>query len=278
MTRSRNQRRARSIAYVLLALIAIAVAFPIYWMIVTALKTYPEIYRYPITYYPHRITFEHFDTIKRMGLFSHFVNSIVVSGGTMALSLTLGLFPAYAFSRYRFRGRGALLSSALLFQMFPMAVLLLPIFTTLRDIGLLDTHLGLILAYVPFTTPITIVFLRSFFISVPKSLEEAALIDGCTLPQALRRVILPVTLPGICAVGIYTFLFSWSELMYSMSILVSNDVKNIPAFLAVFVGQYQTRWGPLFAGSIVSMAPPLIMFVLLQRYFIAGLTSGSVKA
>lgn len=278
MTRSRNQRRARSIAYVLLALIAIAVAFPIYWMIVTALKTYPEIYRYPITYYPHRITFEHFDTIKRMGLFSHFVNSIVVSGGTMALSLTLGLFPAYAFSRYRFRGRGALLSSALLFQMFPMAVLLLPIFTTLRRIGLLDTHLGLILAYVPFTTPITIVFLRSFFISVPKSLEEAALIDGCTLPQALRRVILPVTLPGICAVGIYTFLFSWSELMYSMSILVSNDVQNIPAFLAVFVGQYQTRWGPLFAGSIVSMAPPLIMFVLLQRYFIAGLTSGSVKA
>lgn len=278
MTRSRNKRRARTIAYVLLALIATAVAFPIYWMIVTALKTYPEIYRYPITYYPHRITFEHFATIEKMGLFSHFVNSIVVSGGTMVLSLAIGSFPAYAFSRYRFRGRGVLLGSALLFQMFPMAVLLLPIFITLRNIGLLDTHLGLILAYVPFTTPITIVFLRSFFISVPKSLEEAALIDGCTLPQALRRVILPVTLPGICAVGIYTFLFSWSELMYSMSILVSNDVQNLPAFLSVFVGQYQTRWGPLFAGSIVSMAPPLMMFILLQRYFIAGLTSGSVKA
>ena len=277
MRRTQQQKTVRLVSYLLLVAVSLIIAFPILWLVITALKTYPEIYGYPITYYPHEVTFEHFVTIGSMGFFKHFANSIVVSGGTMLLSLAIGLFPAYAFSRYQFRGRGGLLASALLFQMFPMAVLLLPIFIVLRNVGLLDTHLGLILAYIPFTTPITIVFLRSFFISVPKSLEEAALIDGCSLRQAFVRVIFPVTLPGIAAVGIYTFLFSWAELMYAMSILVSEDVQNIPAFLSVFVGQYQTRWGPLFAGSIVSMIPPLVMFMLLQRYFIAGLTSGSVK-
>ncbi|MCF7914917.1 MAG: carbohydrate ABC transporter permease [Spirochaetaceae bacterium] len=277
MTRSGRQKAITRVSYLLLVLISVGVAFPILWLIITALKTYPEIYGYPITYYPHEITFEHFLEIADMGFFKHFVNSIIISGGTMILSVMIGLFPAYAFSRYSFRGRGSLLASALLFQMFPMAVLLLPIFKILHAVALLDTHLGLILAYIPFTTPITIVFLRSFFISVPKALEEAAVIDGCSLKQAFIRVILPVTLPGIAAVGIYTFLFSWAELMYAMSILVSDEIQNIPAFLSVFVGEYQTRWGPLFAGSIVSMLPPLVMFMLMQRYFIAGLTSGSVK-
>ena len=277
MTRSQTKRLSRAAAYTGLVIIALGAAFPIYWMVITAVKTYPEIYGYPITYFPRRITFEHFQKIGTMGFLRYFINSILVSGGTMLLSLAVGLFPAYAFSRFRFRGRGPLLSSALLFQMFPMAVLLLPIFIALKSLSLLDTRTGLILSYIPFTTPITIVFLRSFFISVPKSLEEAALIDGCSLPGAVIHIILPVALPGIFAVGIYTFLFSWSELMYSMSILVSRDVQNIPAFLSVFVGQYQTRWGPLFAGSLIAMGPPLVLFIVLQRYFIAGLTGGSVK-
>ncbi|ADK79946.1 carbohydrate ABC transporter permease [Sediminispirochaeta smaragdinae] len=277
MTRTARKKTTKRVSYLLLTCISICVAFPIIWLVITSLKTYPEIYGYPITYYPHTITFEHYQKISDMGFFKHFINSIIVSGGTMLLSVLIGLFPAYAFSRYSFRGRGGLMASALLFQMFPMAVLLLPIFRLLHSIGLLDTHIGLILAYLPFTTPITIVFLRSFFISVPKALEEAAVIDGCNLPQAFVKVILPVALPGIAAVGIYTFLFSWAELMYSMSILVTEDIQNIPAFLSVFVGEYQTRWGPLFAGSIVSMLPPLVMFMLMQRYFIAGLTSGSVK-
>ncbi|MCF7944839.1 MAG: carbohydrate ABC transporter permease [Spirochaetia bacterium] len=277
MTRTKRNKTVKYVSYTLLVFVSLVVAFPIYWLAITSLKTYPEIYGYPITYFPQKFTAEHFLQISDMGFFKHFLNSLIVSGGTMVLSLLIGLFPSYAFSRYSFRGRGMLMGSALLFQMFPMAVLLLPIFMSLKVVGLLNTHLGLILAYLPFTTPITIVFLRSFFISVPKSLEEAALIDGATFRQAFLRIILPITLPGIAAVGIYTFLFSWAELMYSMSILITSDMQNIPAFLSVFVGEYQTRWGPLFAGSIVSMVPPLVMFLLLQRYFIAGLTSGAVK-
>lgn len=277
MTIAARQRRIEGVSYALLIVIAVVITFPVIWLLLTSLKTTAEIYSVPITFLPQELTFEHYQHLAGMEFGRHFLNSIVISGGTMLLSLLIGLFPAYAFARYRFPGRGFLLGSVLLFQMFPMAVLLVPIFRLLRDLGLLDTRLGLILSYVPFTTPITIVFLRSFFISIPRSLEEAGLIDGCTLPQVFFRIIFPITIPGIAAVGIYTFLFSWAELMYALAILISSEVRNLPVFLSIFVGEYATRWGPLFAGSMLAMIPPLLLFMMLQRYFIQGLTSGSVK-
>lgn len=277
MTLAARQRVNEWVSLFLLIVIGFLIAFPILWLLLTSLKTTPEIYSVPITFFPNTLTFEHYQRLAGMDFGLHFMNSVIISGGTMLLSLLIGVFPAYAFARYRFSGRGFLLGSVLLFQMFPMAVLLVPIFRLLRDLGLLDTRLGLILSYVPYTTPITIVFLRSFFISIPRSLEEAGLIDGCTLPQVFFRIIFPITIPGIAAVGIYTFLFSWAELMYALAILITSSVQNLPVFLSIFVGEYATRWGPLFAGSMLAMVPPLVLFMLLQRYFIQGLTAGSVK-
>ncbi|MGJ8455503.1 carbohydrate ABC transporter permease [Pseudothermotoga sp. U03pept] len=277
MKRSTKRKTMKSLSYILLFFIAIVVAFPFIWLILTSFKTYQEIYSYPIIYLPKSWTVEHYQKISSLDFKSYFFNSVIVGSGTMVFSLLIGIFPAYAFSRYSFRGKGMLLVSVLIFQMFPMIVFLVPIFKFLDWIKLLDTHLGLILAYIPFTTPITIVFLRSFFLSVPKSLEEAALIDGCTRTKAFVRIIFPVTLPGIAAVGVYAFLFAWSELLYSMSLLTSKSLQTIPTFLSVFVGQYQTRWGPLFAGSVFATLPPLVVFILLQRYFISGLVSGAVK-
>lgn len=277
MKRTQRNKIYKSISYLLLILISIIIAFPFYWLVITSLKTYPEIYNFPITYYPHKITYEHFKEIFRLGIGKYFLNSIIVSFGTSILSLIIGLFPAYAFSRFSFRGEKTFLASVLLFQMFPMVIFLLPIFNLLKNIGLIDTYLGLILSYIPFTTPITIIFLRGFFIEIPNSLEEAAMIDGCNLTQAFFKIVFPITLPGIAAVGTYTFLFTWSELLYSMSLLLTKSKQTIPTFLSLFVGQYQTRWGPLFAGSLLATIPPLIVFVFLQRYFISGLTSGAVK-
>lgn len=277
MTVSQKHVVSRNVSYFLLCLISVLVAFPIIWLALTSIKTYPEIYKYPIIYLPHKVTSEHYQQIATMNYWNYFLNSIIISGEAMFLSLLIGLLPAYAFARYSFRARSLLLTSVLAFQMFPMVVFLIPIFKLLKTIGLLNTRIGLVLAYLPFMTPITIVFLRSFFVAIPKALEEAALIDGCNLRQTFMRIIFPVSLPGISSVGIYTFLFVWSELMYSMSILVDKSVQNIPTFLSVFVGQYQTRWGPLFAGSVISMLPPLIAFILMQRYFIAGLTQEAVK-
>lgn len=276
-SRTRLNFRLTMLSYILLIIIAVAVVFPIYWLISTSLKTYPEIYQYPITYYPNKITMEHYDKIQGMNFWHYFGNSLLISGGTMLVSLLIGLFPAYAFAQYNFKGKGILLLSVMLFQMFPMAVFLVPIFRLLNSLGILNTRIGLILSYVPFTTPITIMFLRSFFVSIPHSLEESARVDGCTFAQSFFKIIFPITLPGILSVGLYTFLFSWSELMYSMSILVDKKIQNIPAFLSVFVGEYQTRWGPLFAGSFLSMIPPLVLFLIFQKYFIQGMVGGAVK-
>lgn len=277
MTRGSKKKAKRTFTYFMLIFLSVVIAFPFLWLVITAFKSYPDIYAYPIKYITLNPTMEHFEKIGGMNFFSYFKNSIIIGVGTMFFSILLGLFPAYAFARYNFRGKSALLSSVMLFQMFPMVVFLLPIFKLLNSSGLLNTHMGLILSYLPFTTPISIMFMRTFFLGIPKSLEEAAKIDGCNFRQAFGKVILPITLPGIAAVGIYAFLFSWSELLYSMSMLTSKSNQTIPTFLSLFVGQYQTRWGPLFAGSILATLPPLIVFMVLQKFFIAGLVSGSVK-
>ncbi len=277
MKRSLRRKYTKLFVYFLLSALSIIIAFPFVWLTITAFKSYPDIYAYPIKYLPTEATLEHFDKISSMQFGVYFRNSIIVGFGTMILSILIALFPAYAFSRYRFRGKGALLITVLFLQMFPQVVFLVPMFKFLGAVGWLDTYWGIIFSYLPFTTPISIVFLRSFFIGVPKSLEEAAMIDGCSRMKAFIKVIFPVTLPGIAAVGIYAFLFSWQELMYSMSILLSKDRQTVPVFLSLFIGQYQTRWGPLFAGSVLSTLPPLIIFMILQRYFISGLVSGAVK-
>ncbi len=277
MSMRRHSRRMITFSYIALSIIALLAVFPIFWLIITSFKTYPEIYQYPITYYPHQLTLEHFEKISSMRFGHYFLNSVIISLSTMLISLAIGIFPAFSFAQYTFKWRMPLLVSVMFFQMFPMVVFLVPIFRLLNSIGLLNTRIGLILSYVPFTTPITIMFLRSFFVSIPRALDEAARIDGCTFLRSFFNIIIPVSLPGILSVGVYVFLFSWSELMYSMSILVDKDIQNIPAFLSVFVGEYQTRWGPLFAGSSLSMIPPLVLFLIFQKYFIKGLTSGSVK-
>ncbi len=277
MKRSTKKKVKKAITYSLLIFLSVVIAFPFVWLILTAIKTYPDIYAYPIKYFVFEPTREHFDKIADMNFWSYFKNSVIVGTGTMFFSILIGLFPAYAFARHEFRLKRPLLTGVMVFQMLPVVVFLLPIFKTLNNIGILNTYIGLILSYLPFTTPISIMFMRTFFLSIPKSLEEAARIDGCTFGQAFRKVILPITLPGIAAVGVYAFLFSWSELMYSMSILTSKAKQTIPTFLQLFVGQYQTRWGPLFAGSILATIPPLIIFMILQKFFIAGLVSGSVK-
>ncbi len=277
MRRAVRKKLNSALVYTILIFLSCVIAFPFIWLVITAFKTYPDIYAYPIRYLPQEITLEHFEKISSMNFLSYFKNSMIVGFGTMILSVLIALFPAYAFSRYRFRGKGVLLTTVLLLQMFPQVVFLVPMFKFLSSIGWLDSYWGIIFSYLPFTTPISIVFLRSFFISVPKSLEEAAMIDGCGRMKAFWKVIFPVTLPGISAVGVYAFLFSWSELLYSMSILVGKERQTIPVFLSLFIGQYQTRWGPLFAGSILSTLPPLIIFMVLQRYFISGLVSGAVK-
>ncbi|HEY8531626.1 MAG TPA: carbohydrate ABC transporter permease [Limnochorda sp.] len=268
---------ASALLYGALTAAAVVITFPFVWLVLTALKPYAEIYAFPLTYWPKTITFEHFRYVLDLNFGRYFLNSVIVGLGTGVMSVLIAVLPAYATARIRFPGRKAMLLSILVCQMFPQIVFVVPLLLTLRALNLTNTYLGIIVSYLPFTTPIGVWLIRNFFMEIPGELEEAAQIDGCSRLQVLRRVVLPLALPGIASVGIYAFLWSWSELMFAMSFLTSERMQTIPAFLSLFVGQYQTRWGPLFAGSVLASLPPMVMFLFLQRYFIQGLTSGSVK-
>lgn len=258
-------------------LTTLVIAFPFIWLIVTALKPYPEIYGYPINYLPKDPTLEHFKYVFQLNFGKYFANSVIVSGGTAILTILIALLPAYATAKFSFLAKEPILLSILICQMFPQIVFVIPFFLILSKLRLIDSFFGVMVAYLPFTTPVAVWLTRNFFIEIPSDIEEAAMIDGCSRFGTFRRVVLPLALPGIAAVGIYSFLFAWSELMFSRSYLSTMSQQTIPVFLSLFVGQYQTRWGPLFAGSVVASIPPIIIFAFLQKYFIRGLTSGSVK-
>ena len=268
----------RAVIYVLLIVISIIVAFPFLWLLLTSFKTYPEIYAFPIIYVPSIVTVEHYVNVVLQHNFArYFINSTLISIGTGLFSILLAVMPAYAFSRFNFPTKRPLFISILFCQMFPQTIFVIPFFLMLKALNVMDTLPGIILTYLPFTTPIAIWFVSNFFREIPRDLEEMALIDGCNPYQAFYRVALPLVLPGLAAVAIYSFLFAWGELMFALSYLPSLENQTIPIILSLFVGQYQTRWGPLFAGSVVATIPALAIFTLLQSWFVRGLTAGAVK-
>lgn len=258
-------------------IISLIIAFPFIWLVITSLKTYDQIYSFPILYWPKVVTFEHYARIMKLNFPHYFFNSAFIGFGTALFTILIAIMPAYASARYNFKGKKQIMLSILFSQMFPQIVFVIPFFIILKQLSLQNSYLGIMISYLPFTTPIAVWMMRSFFLQLPDALEEAAMIDGCNRFESFYKIYVPLAVPGIAAVGIYAFLFSWSELMFSMSYLSAKSMQTVPVFLSLFIGQYLTRWGPLFAGSVVASIPPMIVFALLQRYFIQGLTSGAVK-
>jgi multiple sugar transport system permease protein len=268
----------RILTYALLIFVSLLVAFPILWLLTTSLKTYPQIYAFPIQYIPNPITFEHYyDVLVGHDFLRYFMNTTTISLGTGLLSVALAIFPAYAFSRFEFPAKKGFFIAILMCQMFPQVVFVVPFFIMLKSFNLIDKLPGVILVYLPFTTPIAIWLLVNFFKEVPIELEEAALLDGCSRFQTFLRIVFPLTLPGMAAVAIYSFLFSWGELMFAMSYLQNMKHQTLSLLLSLFVGQYESRWGQMFAGSIIATIPALVIFAFLQRHFVKGLTAGAVK-
>jgi len=263
--------------YAAVIMVSAGVAFPFFWLLVTSFKTYPEIYKFPITYFPHRLTLEHYQKILGLYLLRYFGNSLLIASGTLLLTLVIALLPAYAFANLQFQAKKTLAMGTLIFIMFPQVAFVVPFFLLLKKFGLINTYWGIMISYLPFTCPMAMLYLRAFFLTVPKELEESAMLEGCSRIGALFRISVPLLLPGIAATGIYAFIFSWGELMFALSYLPSASKQTVPVFLSLFIGQYHTRWGALFAGSTIDSLPPIIIFVFLQKYFIAGLARGAVK-
>ena len=214
-----------------------------------------------------------FDTV---GFGSNLIDSFIVAAGTVVVGLSLSVTAAYAFSRFSFPGKRMLMVQFLLVNMFPLVLLILPLFVLMRVLGLLDTHVALIIANATIAIPFSVWMMVSYMNGIPRSLDEAAMTDGCTRLQALTRVVLPLCVPGIIATGIYIFITAWNEYLYALT-LGGRNVRPITVAVQSLIGEYEVQWGLLTAGGIVGAMPATILFLLVQKRLVAGLTQGAVK-
>ena len=270
---SRNILRAAGI----LLLLAFVLA-PFGEMATMALKGPKEQFQVPPTFLPRHATLQNFvDAWNQPEFPTYFLNSLIITISTTAVVTFISIFGAYGFTRLRFPGRGPLFIIILFSQMFCLAAIVVPLYRILGDLGLIDTYPGLVIAYVGFNVPVGIWLLRSFLVSVPRELEEAALVEGCTKLKAFVRVVVPLLRSGIGATAAYIFFVSWQEFLFALIFMTSQNHRTLPVGILDFMGQYETNWGNLMAASILVIVPVFFIFIFLQRQLITGLTQGAVK-
>lgn len=204
-------------------------------------------------------------------------NSVVTAMCTVAFSLLIAVTAAISLSRFRFRGRTAVLTSLLVAQLFPAVLLVIPLQVELRTMSLLDSRWGLILVYATFATPFATFLLKGFLDGLPRELDEAATIDGCSPLQMIWHILLPLMRPGLTAAGTYIFIFAWNEFLYALTFTQTIAAQTIPVGLSLFIGEYQIRWDLLTAGGVLAAVPVLVGFMLVQKQLVSGLTAGAVK-
>jgi ABC-type glycerol-3-phosphate transport system permease component len=251
---------------------------PLLWGVTTALKIPSEIYAFPPTWIPKAFTFDNFIAIlQNKSLIRAFFNTLLVASATTIVALIVGMLGGYGFSRYRIHGRNTLLWSVLLTKLFPRVVVIVPFFVTLRNLQIMNTYQGLILVYLMVTVPVAIWLLKGFFDKVPKEIEEAAIVDGCSLPQLLWLVVLPMARPALVAVAMYSFILAWNEFLFALVFTNGLERRPLSVALAFFIDENGIQWGQLMAASVIMSLPAILVFTLAQRMLVRGLSDGAVK-
>ena len=252
--------------------------FPIFWMIRMAITPAADLFEIPPKWIPDTLNWEGFSYFAERNFIRYFYNSLIVSFATVLVCLFAGILSAYSFSRFNYRGRRALMVIALSAQMFPWTLLIITLYIFFIKVRLLNTYFGVVLAHTTFALPLTIWIIKSYFDTIPRELEESAYIDGCGLIGTLVKIILPLSYPGILAAAIYVFIFSWNDFLFGLTLTSKNDMRILAPGIAIsFIGEFDYRWVEMMACSIIVTLPVAIMFLLLQRYFIQGLTAGALK-
>ncbi len=281
---SAQHRLTRTLSYTYLAVILVFAFFPLFWMLSSAIKPIEDLFVIPPQWIPQHPTLSTLNSVivgdyDRPSLFpTYFKNSVIVTLGTTALALVVSTLAAYALSRYRFRGSGSLMMSILSIQMFPQGLILISLYLTFQSLQLLNTYPALILANTCFAIPFSIWMLKGFFDTVPREIEDAALIDGCTRLSTLFQVSLPIVTPGLIAAGIYIFLIAWDEYLFAASLTIDPAMRTLPpGIVQSFVGQFYLNWPNVMAASVLMTIPVTVLFLLFQKYLVQGLAAGAVK-
>ncbi len=278
----RGLRRSNAIHNVVAYGVAIFFLFfglaPIVWLVITSFKPENEIVSQVLTYYPHNPILSNYADIWSQSAFpTLMMNSLRTTVMTVVICVTVGTLASYSFSQYRFPGKYALLLFYLVVRMFPAVLMIIPLFLILRFFGLLDSSLGLALAYTSFLLPLFIWMMKGFFDALPPDLEKAARIDGCTRIGALIRVILPLVRNGLAATAIFVAIASWNEYLFALMLTTSSGSRTWPVGLQLMIGEFQLPWGLLAAGGVISIIPVVVLFAIVQQTMVRGLTSGAVK-
>jgi multiple sugar transport system permease protein len=279
-TLSRPAKTAITKALLIIALLAGAfyAGFPVVWMLASSFKSNSDIFAYP----PRLIT-ESFSFSAYLAVVTDpekvrfFFNSYLVSGLVTLCTLIVGILAGYSFSRYQFKFKKPLNMLIISVQAVPPITLLIPYFGLIVALKLFNTYAALVLTYMVFTLPYAIIMMTGYFNTLPKELDEAVMIDGGSSAVALWRVLVPISLPGIVGTGIYTFMLAWNEFLFAVTLTKTMDMRTVPVGIQMLMGQHSYEWNEMMAMSVLGCLPVLILYLFFQRYFIAGMTAGSVK-
>ncbi|CTQ57750.1 MAG: carbohydrate ABC transporter permease [Roseibium album] len=264
--------------YLALAFYVAFALFPLYWLAKIAVTPDKLIFSEGTALIPSKFTFENFQTVLLQTDFvAYFRNSLIVSIGTAAITTVIAAAAGYAFSRFDFRGKRLIIALMLITQMFPLLMIIAPIYKIVAALGLLNSLTSLIIVYTAFNIPFATFLMQSFFDGIPKDLEDAGMIDGCTRFEALRKIVLPLTLPGLGATLGFIFTAAWSELLFALMLINSNDAMTFPVGLLTFVSKFSVDWGQMMAAGVLALVPSCLFFIFIQRYLVQGLTTGAVK-
>jgi ABC-type glycerol-3-phosphate transport system permease component len=281
---AKRRRRSRQAAswsgfYLMVAIFVIVSLFPFYWIVVTALKTQPEISAGTTGLFPAHLTWSSFSTILHQATFARsLLNSVIVCGSTTILTVIIASLAGYGLARTTIRGKQVIMGFLLVAGFFPVIAMVGPIFVTYRSLGLLDNLVGLVIVYFIYSLPLATWFLTGFFGQIPRELEEAAIVDGATRLQALRRVIMPVAAPGVFTVAILGFIFCWNDFLLALMFITSPTRYTSPlAIINLGQSQYQTYYNLIDAMVVIITLPIVLIVLIAQRRIISGLTAGSFR-
>jgi len=262
--------------FIFLLLYFAAIAYPLFWMVINSFKTTAAIFN-DSWGLPKEWLFSNYTTAWEQGVSSYFMNSLIITGGTCLLTVLVSALCAYGLTRFQIKGGKLLLLFVSAGLMFSPQSSLIPLYELVQKLGIFDTYWALILTFTAYRIPLTVLLIRSFFLSIPKELEESAYLDGANSFKVFTKIFLPMSRPILFTGVILTAYYAWNEFLFSILFIQTEDVKPITSGLLVFKGALSTNWGVLMAGLVISAIPLIVIFLMMQKYFVRGLAEGSVK-